>query len=145
MKILSKIRSVKFAIYKFLGKFIPYFKNMEIEKEEIPHYLLADLKNYVSIFSKMEKFRVDNIKLYSFPNANNCKDVPYIFHVLIKHLKSFSIKIEYNRFSRKSIYRIVFNQDIDYSTEEAKEIIEFCEEFKESEYLVAKVVQWSKF
>ncbi|KAA5533972.1 hypothetical protein [Paenimyroides baculatum] len=119
MKILSKIRSLKFAIYKFLGKFIPYFKNKllfmtlirlkedikerlnDILKEKFKGYILAtdvlfDCSNDDEVKTSMAKYNIDNTIKESKLNYSilfNCNNAN-VFDIIIYYCEN-DIKLKY--------------------------------------------------
>lgn len=55
MKILTKIRMLKFTIYKFLGKFISYFKN-----EFMLYKIKAEIDKYLISYDGHYKYKISD-------------------------------------------------------------------------------------
>lgn len=116
-KISSKIRYLKFAIYKFLGKFIPYFKNMKkiINQSEIEEHLMVDITNFIRMKYERNVFVVENIEPITLPNKDNYANIPYKFYIHIKYKTAkFKISIEYYMHDNDLKFGLLYNNNYDY-------------------------------
>jgi len=94
------LKLYKFAIYKILGKFIPYFKNKWMKKHEIADVLKIELDKILSQVDKSISLKFDDSYKYCHEINDNLEDriisieISYIFTYNIN--KTFILVVKYD-------------------------------------------------
>lgn len=118
LKMKYIFRTLKFYCYKFLGKFMLYFKCMNINQDELQQYLQNDISNFIVMEYGKSSFIVEKISLITLPNAKNYVSIPYKLIFKLKHQgKRFKVTVEYYLGQEDIKYGLQFYENEDYGTQ----------------------------
>lgn len=144
-KTKMKLVLLKFALYKFLGKFIPYFKNKFMGTEyDVQDLLLKRLNDYLRMEYQISPFTITK-GLVTLPKVENFDKSPYIINFDIKYKdKIFHLKISHLRTTYDVDYEITFMQNINYGSE-LMEITKFYNLIKEDNQALRGIISHTTF
>lgn len=98
MKILTRIRRLKFVMYKFLGKFMPYFRNkLLMLLEEVQKNIEDNLNDFIRRRYN-GYFEINGNQKITSNTTNDFNSIKYTIEVIINDIinkKTFEIRFYY--------------------------------------------------
>lgn len=89
--LVKKFIISKYCVINILGKFIPYFRNMDFTEERLLKQLNEFINNHLDKYSNKKQFSIEDAKNTKVFNSNdNSSKVEYIVSYEILHSKHFT-------------------------------------------------------